>query len=77
MFLLEWREFPSAPCISGKKKHLITARVSMLLKSRASFTCFRACFLPGWAKDLLIWHKTLAKVGGTLYRIKENKHLCK
>jgi len=24
----------------------------MLLKSRASLTCFRACFLPGWAKDL-------------------------
>ena len=24
----------------------------MLLTSRASLTCFRACFLPGWAKDL-------------------------
>ena len=24
----------------------------MLLKSRASQTCFRACFLPGRAKDL-------------------------
>jgi len=30
----------------------MTARVSMLLKSRASLTCFRACFLPGRAKDL-------------------------
>jgi len=30
----------------------MTARVSMLLISRASLTCFRACFLPGWAKDL-------------------------
>ena len=30
----------------------MTARVSMLLKSRASLTCFRACFLPSWAKDL-------------------------
>ena len=28
----------------------MTARVSMLLKSRASLTCFRACFLPGLAK---------------------------
>jgi len=28
------------------------ARVSMLLKSRAFLTCFRACFLPGRAKDL-------------------------
>jgi len=30
----------------------MTDRVSMLLKSRASLTCFRACFLPGRAKDL-------------------------
>ena len=30
----------------------MAARVSMLLKSRASGTCFRACFLPGRAKDL-------------------------
>jgi len=50
MFLSEWREFPSAPCLA--KKNLMTARVSMLLKWRASLTCFRACFLPGRAKDL-------------------------
>ena len=30
----------------------MTARISVLLKSRASLTCFRACFLPGRAKDL-------------------------
>ena len=30
----------------------MTVRISMLLKSRASRTCFRACFLPGRAKDL-------------------------
>jgi len=30
----------------------MTARVSMLLKSRATLACFRACFLPGWDKDL-------------------------
>ena len=30
-----WREFPSAPCLAGKE-NLMTARVSMLLKSRAS-----------------------------------------
>ena len=35
MFLSEWREFPSVPCLAKKKKNL-TARVSMLLKSRAS-----------------------------------------
>ena len=34
------------------KKNLLTARVSMLLKSRASLTRFRACFLPGRTKDL-------------------------
>ena len=34
MFLSEWCEFPSAPCLAGKKN--LTARVSMLLKSRAS-----------------------------------------
>ena len=51
MFLSEWREFPSAPCLA-EKKNLMTARDSMLLKSRATLTCFRACFLPGRAKDL-------------------------
>ena len=35
MLLSEWREFPSAPCLAGKK-NLMTAGVSMLLKSRAS-----------------------------------------
>ena len=34
MFLSEWREFPLAPCLA--KKNLITARVSMLSKLRAS-----------------------------------------
>ena len=36
MILSEWREFPSTPCLVGGKKTLMTARVSMLLKSRAS-----------------------------------------
>jgi hypothetical protein len=35
IFLSEWREFPSATCLAGKK-NLMTARVSMLLKSCAS-----------------------------------------
>jgi len=43
--------FLSEPCLAGKK-HLMTARVSMLLNSRASLTWFRACFLPGRANDL-------------------------
>jgi len=54
MFLSEWREFPSAPCLVGGKKNLMRVRVSMSLKSRASLTCFRACFLPGRAKDLSV-----------------------
>jgi hypothetical protein len=33
MFLTEWREFPLAPFFAGKE-YLITARFSMLLKSR-------------------------------------------
>ena len=88
MFLPEWREFPSAPCMCSvyyrgadkslarpgrkqanvsagmiwisfrrlafaeKKRNLMTARVSMLLKPRAFLTFFRACLLPGRAKDL-------------------------
>jgi hypothetical protein len=50
IFLPEWREFPSASLLLGKK--MITARVSILLKSRASLTCFQARFLTGRAKDL-------------------------
>jgi len=60
MFLSEWRKFPSAPCLAGAGD-LRTARVSMLLKSRASLTCFRACFLPGRAKDLSASRYTLAR----------------
>ena len=35
IYLSEWREFPYTSCLTGKK-NLMTARVSMLLKSRAS-----------------------------------------
>jgi len=45
MFQSEWREFPSAPCVTGGKKNLMTARVSMLLKSRAFLTT-RKCVIP-------------------------------
>ena len=51
MFLSEWREFPSTPCLAWKKNSM-TARVSTLLKSHASLTCFQACFFPCRAKDL-------------------------
>jgi len=47
---MEWISFGALSC--RKKKTLMKVHVSMLLKSRASLTCFRACFLPGRAKDL-------------------------
>ena len=86
MFLSEWREFPSAPCLAGEKKNFMTARVSILLKSRASLTFFIACFLPGRANDLsapryihiyIIW--TVLKISGqisglnSLHQSKEKK----
>jgi len=55
MFLFKLRKFPSAPCLAGKTD-LMTARVSMLLKSRASLTCSRACFLPGRAISTPVLH---------------------
>ena len=47
---MAWISFGALPC--RKKKYLMTARFSTLLKSRASLTCFRVCFRPGRAKDL-------------------------
>ena len=38
MFLSEWREFPSAPCLQEKK--VITTRISMFLKSARRLICF-------------------------------------
>jgi hypothetical protein len=49
MFLLEWREFPSAPCFAEKQE---LDESSLLEVVEIALTCFRACFLPGRAKDL-------------------------
>ena len=38
--------------LQEKKNNLMTARVSMLLKSRASLKFSRVCFFPGQTKDL-------------------------
>jgi len=51
MFLSNWLEFPSAPCLAGKETWWQLAS-RFLLKYRASVTCFWACFLPGRARDL-------------------------
>ena len=53
MFLSEWREFPSAPCLGGKKS-LMTACFSMLLKSCASPDML-PCSLCN-KKRLAFWH---------------------
>jgi len=36
MFLSEWREFPSAPCLAGGKKNLDDSSRLDVLESRAS-----------------------------------------
>ena len=54
--------FGDLPC---RKRKLMTARVSMLLKSRAFLTYFRACFRPGRAKDL---SASITRSGQTLNR---------
>ena len=51
MFLSEWREFPSAPCLAGKETWWqLASRFCWNCARR--LTCFRACVLPGRAKDL-------------------------
>ena len=50
MFLSEWREFPSAPCLARKKID-DSSRLDVVEIARP-LTCFRACFLPGRVRDL-------------------------
>jgi hypothetical protein len=64
--------FGALPC--RKKENLMTARVSMLLISRASLTCFRACFPPGRSKDLSARRYIITKqqhnfAGGSMFVI--------
>jgi len=46
---MAWISFGVLPC---RKINLITARFSIMLKSRACLTRFRACLLPGLTKEL-------------------------
>jgi len=46
---MAWISLGALPC---KKRNLMTACISILLKTCTSLTYFRACFFPGWAKDL-------------------------
>ena len=36
MFLSEWREFPSAPCLAGKKKFVYSSRLDVVEISRVA-----------------------------------------
>ena len=47
MFLSEWREFPSAPCLAGENKLDDSSRLDVVEISRVP-----DMFLPGRAKDL-------------------------
>jgi len=51
MFLSEWRGFPSASYLVGGGE-TCWQLASRCCWNRARLTCFRACFLPGRAKDL-------------------------
>jgi hypothetical protein len=49
MFLSEWREFPSAPCVAGGKKELDdSSRLDVVEKSRQSPDMFPSLF-PSWS----------------------------
>ena len=50
MFLSEWCEFSLAPCLAGK--NLDDSSCLNVVEIARVLTCFRACFLPGQAKDL-------------------------
>ena len=51
MFLSEWREFPSAPCLVGEKKFDDSSHLDVVEITRVP-DMFPSCFLPGRAKDL-------------------------
>ena len=65
MFVSEWHEFPSAPCLAGggERGNLMTARVSTLLKSRASPDMFLSASVTRkhlqfgkWTDASFQWH---------------------
>jgi len=47
MFLSEWREFPSAPCLA-EKKLLMTARVSVFVEIERVLDMLPS-FFPSWS----------------------------
>jgi len=61
------------PCTN---KILMTARVSVLLKSRTSLKWFRACFLPGRANDLSAPRKACVFLLRTVISCFKTSFLC-
>jgi len=51
MFLSEWREFPSAPCLTGKKLD-DSSRLDVVEIARAPDMLPSLFFFPGRAKDI-------------------------
>ena len=52
MFLSEWREFPSAPCLAGKKKLDDSSRLDFVKIARVPDMLPRLFLSPRRAKDL-------------------------
>ena len=52
MFLSEWREYPSAPCLARKKKTWWQLASRCCWNRARRLTCFRVCFLPGRSKGV-------------------------
>ena len=79
---MAWISFGALPC---RKRNLMTARVTMLLRSRTYLTCFRVCLLPDRSKDLsappYVLHpshynaQTAASRGRTRFPITWNKSM--
>jgi len=58
---MAWIPFGTFPC--RKKKKIDDSSRLDVVEITHFLTCFRACFLPGWAKDLsvpqyIVWHRS-------------------
>jgi len=43
MFLSEWREFPLAPCLAGKRKHYVSPRLDVVEIACIAWRAFSLC----------------------------------
>jgi len=49
MFLSEWREFPSAPCLAGKEKKKLNDSSSLDVVEIAHVPDMLPSFFPSWS----------------------------